>query len=91
VFFLVLLVPPVLTMISAWLVRAQNEFASVAIALFGGGAAGITCGIMLGLRLGSSYAARVVLCLLFVAVMIFVCIMLCFLGCNLGGYQFQIH
>jgi hypothetical protein len=90
VFFLVLLGPPILTMISARLIHAQDQSISVGIGLFGGGAAGIACGIMLGLRLGSTLPARIALCLLFVAVMTFVCIMLCFIGCSLGGYQLKI-
>jgi len=90
VFFLVLLGPPVLTMISALLIHAQNQSGSVVIGFFGGGATGIACGIMLGLRLGRTLPARVALCLLFAAVMTFVCIMLCFIGCSLGGYQIKI-
>lgn len=91
VFFLMLLGPPILTMLSAWLVHAPNESYSVGIGFFGGGAAGIVCGIMLGLRLGKTIPARILQCLFFAAIMVVVCIMLCFFGCNLGGYQFRLH
>ena len=91
IFFLLLLLPPIVTMISAWLVQSQNEPYSLCIGFFGGGAAGIACGIMLGLRLGRTVPARILLSLFFAAIMAVVCIMLCFFGCNLGGYQFRLN
>jgi hypothetical protein len=90
-FFLTLLAPPILTMLTAWLVHQQNESYSVAIGFFGGGAAGIACGIMLGLRLGKTLPTRIVLSLLLMAVMAVVCILLCFVGCNFGGYQMRFN
>jgi len=89
IFFVVLLAPPLLTMLSASLVGGRNEQVSPGIGLYGGGAAGIACGIMLCLRLGKTLLARVVLGILLSGVMMVVCIMLCFLGCNLGGYQLR--
>lgn len=91
VFFMLLLVPPILTMISARLIHVQNEPYSTAIGFFGGGAAGIICGILLGLRLGRTLPVRVVLSMFFAAIMTVVCIMLCFFGCSIGGYQFKLN
>ena len=88
-----LMAPPVLTALSALLMRqtspghATNESLSPGIALIGGGIGGILCGIVIGTRLGKTQGARVGLALLFSAIMIFVCIILCFFGCSLGGYQ----
>jgi hypothetical protein len=90
VFFLLLFMPPVATLISAWVNHTQNESCSVIIGFFGGGAAGIACGIMLGLRVGNTVLARIGLGMLFSAVFAIVCIALCFLGCNLGGYQMRL-
>jgi len=82
VFVLLLLLPPVATILSALLVSPQNKNYSLVIGFFGGGAAGIACGIMLGLRLGKTIRARIALCLVFAAIMAVVCIMLCFYGCT---------
>lgn len=91
IFFLILLGPPVLTALTAWLVHTPNESYSAAIGFFGGGAAGIVCGILIGLRLGRTIGARIGLCLLFSVIMVVVCITLCCFGCTLGGYQMQFH
>lgn len=88
-FFLLLFIPPILTLISAWIAHVQNEPYSKIIGFFGGGAAGITCGIMLGLRIGKTLPARIGLAVFFSAVMAIVCVALCCFGCNLGGYQMR--
>src|SRR5205814_1643412 len=99
IFFALLLVPPLLTALSAIIKLTalsaiinhgvRNESISSSIGLFGGGAAGIVCGIMLGLRLGKTLAVRVVLSIFLAALMVCVCVMLCFFGCTLGGYQLR--
>jgi hypothetical protein len=92
-FWAALLGPPVLTLLSALLMKqaapshASNESLSPAVALLGGGAGGIVCGIILGVRLGKNPGARVALALLLAFIMVPVCIMTCFFGCSLGGYQ----
>jgi hypothetical protein len=87
-FFGVLLAPPLLTLLVAYVTRGQsNQPISPLIALFGGAAAGIGCGIMLALRLGKTLAARVVVGILFSVVFAVVCIMLSFGGCMIGGYE----
>ena len=92
-FWLALIAPPVLTALSAMLMRqgspghASNESLSPAIALIGGGIGGIVCGIVIGTRVGKTTAARVVLSLIFSGIMVVVSIMLCFFGCSMGGYQ----
>ena len=91
IFFLILLGPPVLTAVTAWLVHVPNESYSTTIGFFGGGAAGIACGILIGLRLGRTFSARFGLSLLFSIIMVVVCITLCCFGCNLGGYQLRLN
>jgi hypothetical protein len=90
-FFLLLLGPAVITMISAWLVGGSNESVSPFVGLIGGGTSGIACGLMLGRRIPSTGPVRIILCLFYSGIMTVVCIMLCFFGCNLGGYDFQLH
>lgn len=91
IFFLVLLAPPLLTALTAWLIHTPNQSTSVAIGFFGGGAAGIACGIMIGLRLGKTLSRRCGFCLLFSIVMVVVSITLCCFGCGLGGYQLRLN
>jgi hypothetical protein len=93
-FWIALIAPPVLTALSALLMRqgsgnASNEGLSPAIALIGGGLGGLVCGIVLGVKLGKTSPSRVVLSLVFSGIMVIVSIMFCFFGCSLGGYQFD--
>jgi hypothetical protein len=90
IFFSVLLAPPLLTMLSAFVSRGQwNEQTSPAIAVWGGAAAGIACGVMLAFRLGKHIAARIILSILLSAVFGVVCIMLSFGGCMVAGYRWS--
>ncbi len=92
IFFVVLLSPPLLTLLASFLGRGHfNEGVSPLIALFGGVAAGISCGIMLALRYGKDMRSRIALGLLFSCLIAVVCIMLSFGGCMIGGYQIQMH
>src|ERR1700759_4394447 len=57
-FWLAILGPPLLTMLSAFLFKlSSNDGVSVAIGLFGSIAGGIAGGIILGLKLGRTIAA----------------------------------
>lgn len=93
-FWLALMAPPLLTLLSAHFMHstssAANEGLSPAIALLGGGAGGLACGILLGIKLGKTSGARVGYAILFGPAMIFVSVLLCFFGCNVGGYHFDI-
>ena len=92
IFFGVLLAPPLLTLITAFLDKERsNQELSPFIAFFGGAAAGIACGIMLALRIGKNVAARVALAIVFSIVLAVLCIMLSLGGCMAGGYYFQMR
>src|SRR5690242_13965829 len=84
-FFAVLLAPPLLTLITAFVSREQRgQSVSPVIALFGGAIAGIVCGIMLARRVGRTGSARILLGFLFSGIFAVVCITLSLFGC-LGG------
>jgi hypothetical protein len=92
VFFGVLLAPPLLTLLTSFLVKGQdNQPISPGIAFFGGIAAGIACGIMLGLHVGKTAPARLGFGLLFSGIFAVVCVALSFFGCMAGGYEFRLH
>ena len=96
-FWVGLMVPPILTMASAYFMRTlsanggSNESVSVAVALIGAGAGGILCGIVIGTRVGKTQGARVASAIGLSILMSFVCFVLCFIGCNAGGYHFDIR
>jgi len=90
-FFLLLLGPPVLTLLAAALGGDSEESASIPIGLLSGGAGGIACGILLGRRIGRTWLTKIMLGLMLVAVMAPVCIFLCFMGCTLGGWKLNIR
>src|SRR5580765_6010530 len=70
IFFVVLLAPPVLTSMVAFVGKGQsNESVSPIIALFGGGAAGVVYGILLALRIGRTVPIRVLLAILFAGIL----------------------
>ena len=94
-FLCALLLPPLLTLLSAAIMRLtlsspRNEGLSPLIAVIGGAIGGIICGILLTFRATKNIRHRVVLSVVLSAVMIVVCVSLCFFGCNIGGYQFRI-
>jgi hypothetical protein len=91
IFFGALLVPPLLTMLTASTVGGRNEQVSPTIAFCGGGVGGIICGVLLGLRIGRTVPARFALGILLSFVMAIVCVMLCLLGCTIGGYQMRFN
>jgi len=86
-FLLMFLGPPLLTLLSALLFRAENGGIPVMIGLIGAILGGITCGVMLAHRLAKTIAGRIFLCFLLASIMVFVSVTLCCFGCNLGGYQ----
>jgi hypothetical protein len=86
-FFLFLLGPPILTLLSALLFRDRNNSAPCGIALLGGGAGGVGCGVLLGRRLGSTPPRQIAPGLLFAPIMVVVCITLCLAGCSAGGFK----
>jgi hypothetical protein len=87
-FIVALLLPPVLTLLTA---HAGWQNFPVACPFIGGGAAGIVCGILLGRRLGRTTQAVVILSIVFSLVFAAVCFALCFGGCLLGNYNLNIH
>jgi ABC-type nitrate/sulfonate/bicarbonate transport system permease component len=96
-FMVALLSPPLLTLISAALMRfvfasqETNEEVSALIGFLGGVIGGIVCGVMIGARASQDFAARIMVSIFCVPVMVIVCITLCCFGCGIGGYQFRIH
>jgi hypothetical protein len=89
-FFVALLLPPFLTLVSALCFRSSNEGVSPMVGMIGGAIGGIICGAMIGCQGSTKLPIRIVLGVVMSAVMIFVCILLCFFGCTAGGYQFRI-
>lgn len=90
IFFAVLLAPPLLTTLAAFLAGGEIAGdATVAIGSIGGAAGGIACGIMLALRLGKTVGARIVLGILLSCVFAVACITLSCLGCLFGGYEMR--
>lgn len=91
-FFGALLLPPVLTFLTAFILRTQtDEQMAPLIAVFGAAAGGIACGIMLGLHIGKSVSLRVGLGIFFSCLMALVCFTLSFGGCMVGGYLFRFN
>jgi hypothetical protein len=96
-FWLALLGPPVLTMLTAMFMHeftsgsASNEGVSPVVALIAAATGGIACGIIMGLKMGKDIPARVGIAIATAIPMSLLCLFLCFLGCNLGGYQFTIR
>lgn len=90
-FFGALLAPPLLTFLTAFILREQtSEDTAPLVAVLGAAAGGITCGVMLGLRFGNSVPLRVGLGFLFSCLMVVVCFTLSFCGCMVGGYKFKL-
>jgi len=88
VFFVALLLPPFLTLLTAMSNLSPNQSVSPFIALIGGLVGGIVCGVMLGYQGSRNLFVRIILSLVMSVVMVAVCIVLCFFGCTVGGYQF---
>lgn len=89
-FFGALLAPPLLTFLTASILREQtSEEIAPLIAVLGAAAGGIACGAMLGMRFGRSVSLRVGLGFLFSCLMIAVCFTLSFGGCMVGGYKLR--
>jgi len=91
IFISALLIPPMLTMLSALLTGSRNDPVSPVVGLCGGVAAGIYCGVVLGLRFGETSLGRIVCGVLLSMPMVIVCVMLCFFGCTIGGYQIRLN
>jgi hypothetical protein len=96
IFLCALLLPPILTLLSAATVRHTvsqpvNENISPPIALISGAIGGIVCGFLLAFRATKDIPLRIVLSIVLSALMIVVCVMLCLFGCSVGGYQFTIE
>jgi len=95
-FLSALLLPPLLTLLSAALMRfvfltkPTNEGISPCVALVGGCIGGVICGVLLGMKAGRNLPAKISLSILFSAIMMIVCVALCFFGCGIGGYQMRI-
>jgi hypothetical protein len=88
VFLAVLLGPPLLTLLVAFLGKGtRDDEISPIIGLVGGGAGGIAFGIMLALRLGRTATSRVLLGMVFSVVFAVVGITMSCFGCLAGGYQ----
>jgi hypothetical protein len=95
IFLCALLLPPLLTFISAdtsrlTLSNPVNENVSPAIALFGGAIGGIICGFLLAFRATKDIPLRIVLSIVLSALMIVICVALCLCGCSVSNYQFRI-
>jgi hypothetical protein len=90
-FLLVFLGPPILTLLSASLFRAENDPIPQLVGLIGGGLGGLTCGIMLALRLSNTFEGRMIGVIVLGVIMVVVSITLCCFGCDLGGYQFRLN
>jgi hypothetical protein len=86
VFLCALLVPPILTLISALpeISRTAGDV-SIIVGLLGSVVGGIVCGAMLAFVNADSAPGRVVLSILLSGVMFVVCLMLCFFGCAIGS------
>lgn len=89
-----LLLPPLLTMLSATMmhsfsaVDSSNEGVSPFIGLIGGAIGGTVCGVMLGIKLGRTTGGRIGLSIIFTGILVVACITLCLVGCSVGGYRF---
>jgi hypothetical protein len=90
-FFLALLGPTVLTLLSALVFTGPNAPIPVFVGLVGGGLGGMICGIMLGCRSSDLLGGRIFSSLIFSAMFAVVGIVLCTFGCGFGGYQYNIH
>ena len=94
-FFGALLIPPVLTLLSAALMRfvvlvsSTNEGVTPMVAIVGGCIGGAICGAHLGVKAGKNIPARIGFSIVFSAMMIPVCVTLCCVGCGIGGYQMR--
>jgi len=90
VFFAVLFIPPILTVLALLLGAKQGGTAPV-IAVFGGGLSGIICDTILGRRFGNTAATKIVLGLIFALVLGAACIGMGCFGCVAGGYQLDVR
>jgi hypothetical protein len=93
-FFCGLLAPPLLTLITAFLMRTfvdkSNESVSVAVGSIGSVIGGIICGVTIGI-LPRDIGARVICSIVMIAIMSGVCLVLSCFGCTMGGYQLNLH
>jgi hypothetical protein len=95
VFLCALLLPPLLTLVSADTMRLTlskhvDENVSPTIAIIGGAIGGIICGLLLAFRATKFIPLRVFLSIVLSGLMVAVCMTLCLCGCSVGGYQFTI-
>ncbi|HXC34906.1 MAG TPA: hypothetical protein VNV43_03475 [Candidatus Acidoferrales bacterium] len=96
VFLCALLLPPLLTLVSAdtmrhTLSKPVDENVSPTITWIGGAIGGIVCGLLLAFRATKSIPLRVFLSIVLSGLMIAVCVTLSLCGCAVGGYQFRIN
>ena len=88
IIFGALLVPPLLTLLTAFLTKGQaHDQISPSIGFFGGGLGGIACGIMLALRVSKTVATRWLLGIAFAVIFAIVGVTLGCFGCLAGGYD----
>jgi hypothetical protein len=86
IFLIVLLSPALLTCLSVLFVSRKGD-TPAAIAVLGGGAAGIACGAMLGRRFGKTAGTKIALGIIFAAILGVACIGMSCFGCLASGYQ----
>lgn len=87
-FFAALLMPPVITFLSA---SSGLKDAPVVWALVGSGLGGAACGVMLGRRFGKTTTSRVLLGILFAFLFAVVCFVMSFMGCLASGFKVNMH
>jgi hypothetical protein len=85
-FVAVLLSPVLLTSLSVLLIDKKGDTA-LAIAVLGGGLAGIIAGTMLGRHFGKTPPVKIGLSILFAAILGVVCISMSCFGCLVSGYH----
>ena len=96
-FWLALLAPPVLTMLSAlvmqlaWPAMAGNEPISPVVAFSVSIIGGIASGIIIGIKRGQTKSERIINSIVCSIVFSIVCLVLSIAGCSAGGYHFVIQ
>lgn len=89
IFLCALLMPPVLTLLSAALHQSPNDNVSPMLGMVAGIIGGIICGVMLGFKSSRNIFVRISLSIVMSAIMVVVCIVLCCFGCTAGGYKLE--
>jgi hypothetical protein len=86
IFLCALLVPPILTLISAFpaITRMTGNISPI-VGVLGSLVGAIVCGGMIGGGGTNSGPARVIVSFIFTGIMFVVCLMLCFFGCAVGS------